>query len=166
MNLQVNGKAPEPYEKYEDYKKSPMVLIAEIQRLMGDKIREKGDENPLSQKSGRALLLELSKRDGRTQLDLVKATHLKAPTISVVLQKMEREGYVRRTPDQYDLRATRVYLTEKGRELDNKIRKRIREEEEHAMSSLTENESETLVKLLEKIKNNIISHSEKENDLY
>lgn len=166
MNLQVNGKAPEPYEKYEDYKKSPMVLIAEIQRLMGDKIREKGDENPISQKSGRALLLELSKRDGRTQLDLVKATHLKAPTISVVLQKMERDGYVRRTPDQYDLRATRVYLTEKGRELDNKIRKRIREEEEHAMSSLTENECETLVKLLEKIKSNIIAQSDKENDLY
>lgn len=166
MNLQVNGKAPEPYEKFDDYKKSPMVLISEIHRLMGDKIREKGEDNPLSQKSGRALLLELSKRDGRTQLDLVKATHLKAPTISVVLQKMEHEGYVRRTPDQYDLRATRVYLTEKGRELDNKIKKRIREEEEHAMSNLTSSESETLIKLLEKIKNNIIAQSDKENDLY
>ena len=92
MNLQVNGKAPEPYEKIEPYKKSPMMLINEISRIMGDKIREKGEDNPISQKSGRALLIELSKRDGRTQLDLVKATHLKAPTISVVLQKLEHDG--------------------------------------------------------------------------
>ena len=156
MNLQVNGKAPEPYEKIEPYKKSPMMLINEISRIMGDKIREKGEDNPISQKSGRALLIELSKRDGRTQLDLVKATHLKAPTISVVLQKLEHDGYVRRTPDQYGLRATRVYLTEKGRELDNKMKARIRAEEEEAMSNLTPSEYDTLLKLLEKLKSNML----------
>lgn len=166
MNLQVNGKGPEHDESYKEVAKSPMVLIHEITRLMGDKIREKGDDNPISQKSGRALLLELSKRDGRTQLDLVKATHLKAPTISVVLQKMEHEGIVRRVPDQYDLRATRVYLTDKGKELDNRIKKRIREEEAHAMSNLTESECETLMKLLEKIKKNILAESEKDGDIY
>ena len=166
MNLQVNGKGPEHDEGYKEISKSPMVLIHEITRLMGDKIREKGDDNPISQKSGRALLLELSKRDGRTQLDLVKATHLKAPTISVVLQKMEHEGIVRRVPDQYDLRATRVFLTDKGKELDNRIKKRIREEEAHAMSNLTESECETLMKLLEKIKKNILAESEKDGDIY
>ena len=166
MNLQVNGKAPEPYEKIEPYKKSPMMLINEISRIMGDKIREKGEDNPISQKSGRALLIELSKRDGRTQLDLVKATHLKAPTISVVLQKLEHDGYVCRTPDQYDLRATRVYLTEKGRELDNKMKARIRAEEEEAMSNLTPSEYDTLLKLLEKLKSNMLSENDKEENLF
>ena len=166
MNLQVNGKAPEPYEKIEPYKKSPMMLINEISRIMGDKIREKGEDNPISQKSGRALLIELSKRDGRTQLDLVKATHLKAPTISVVLQKLEHDGYVRRTPDQHDLRATRVYLTEKGRELDNKMKARIRAEEEEAMSNLTPSEYDTLLKLLEKLKSNMLSENDKEDNLF
>ena len=166
MNLQVNGKAPEPYEKIEPYKKSLMMLINEISRIMGDKIREKGEDNPISQKSGRALLIELSKRDGRTQLDLVKATHLKAPTISVVLQKLEHDGYVSRTPDQYDLRATRVYLTEKGRELDNKMKARIRAEEEEAMSNLTPSEYDTLLKLLEKLKSNMLSENDKEDNLF
>lgn len=166
MNLNVNGKAPEPYEKINPYKKSPMELIGEISRLMGDKIREKGDDNPISQKSGRELIRELSKKDGRTQLDLVKATHLKAPTISVVLQKLEHEGFVRRTPDQYDLRATRVYLTEKGREVDEKMRKRIRMEEEQAMSNLTSGEYDTLVRLLEKLKNNMITETDNDNMIY
>lgn len=166
MNLNVNGKAPERQEQLMDYRKSPMMLISEITRLMGDKIREKGDDNPIQQKSGRLLLMELAKKDGRTQLDLVNATHLKAPTISVALQKLEKDGYVLRRPDEYDLRATRVFLTEKGRELDNRIRRRIHDEEALAMMDLTENEYETLVKLLTKIKTSILKDSEKGGDLY
>ena len=143
-------------EKREQYVQSPMTLIAEISRLMGDKIREKTDSNPISQKSGREILRELAKKDGRTQLELVKATHLKAPTISVVLQKLEKQGFVRRTPDKYDLRATRVFLTEKGIELDNTMKKRIKEEEALAMENLTDKEYDTLITLLEKIRNNIL----------
>ena len=165
MNLNVNGKGPERQEQQMDYRKSPMMLISEIARLMGDKIREKGDDNPIQQKSGRLLLMELAKKDGRTQLDLVNATHLKAPTISVALQKMEKDGYVTRRPDEYDLRATRVFLTEKGRELDNKIRKRVTEEETLAMVNLTEAECETLMKLLGKIKQNLMNDKE-EGNLY
>lgn len=164
MNLNVNGKAPTAMEKREQYVQSPMTLIAEISRLMGDKIREKTDSNPISQKSGREILRELAKKDGRTQLELVKATHLKAPTISVVLQKLEKQGFVRRTPDKYDLRATRVFLTEKGIELDNTMKKRIKEEEALAMENLTDKEYDTLITLLEKIRNNILESENNEED--
>ena len=166
MNRNVNGKAPERPDEMMDYRKSPMMLINEISRLMGDKIREKCDDNPIQQKSGRLLLMELAKKDGRTQLDLVNATHLKAPTISVALQKMEKDGYVLRKPDEYDLRATRVFLTEKGREIDDRIRRRIREEEALAMVDLTDGEYDTLVKLLMKIKGSILSDNEKGGDLF
>ncbi len=165
QNLNLNGKAPEPVKPTVEYGKSPMQLINFIQRMMNDRIRTT-DENPITQKSGRLLLLVLAHRDGRTQLDLVHATHLKAPTISVALQKMEKDGYVTRRPDEYDLRATRVFLTEKGRALDDKIRSRIWEEESTAMRGLTESECDTLVRLLTKIKNNLIDESEKDGDLF
>lgn len=165
-NLNLNGRAPEHRENYRDPTKSPMMLISEITRLMGDKLREKDIDNPITQRSERLLMIELAKRDGRTQLDLVKATHLKAPTISVALQKMERDGFVTRRPDEYDLRATRVFLTEKGKGLDNKIKKRIADEENVAVRGLTEFEKETLVKLLTKIKNNILSDSSSEEDIF
>ncbi len=141
----------------------PMMLIHEIGRLMGDKIREKGEAPPVGQRSGRLIMMELSHMDGRTQLDLVKATHLKAPTISVALQKLESDGYVMREPDEHDMRAMRVYLTEKGRALEDSLRKRIFEEETAATSVLTERECDILCNLLGKIKNNLLSNEEKEN---
>ncbi len=162
QNLGLSGKAPETDASIADHKKTPMQLINDITRMMGNKIRTNGEEHPIGQKSGRLLLMELARKDGRTQLDLVHATHLKAPTISVALQKLEKEGYVFRRPDEYDLRATRVFLTEKGRELDNKIRKRIHEEESEAMKNLTESECETLMRLLTKIKNNLMEETESE----
>ncbi len=166
MNLKVNGRAPEDDDSFTDYKKTPMALINEIMHLMGDRIRKNGDENPIGQRSCRLLLMELARRGGRTQLDLVHATHLKAPTISVALQKLEKDGYVSRRPDEYDLRATRVFLTEKGRELDNKMKKRIREEEYLAMKNLTESEKDTLLRLLTKIKSNLIEEINKDGDIY
>ncbi len=150
-------------ENITDYKKTPMMLINEITRLMGHKIREKGTENPISQRSGRLIMMELGKRDGRTQLELANATHLKAPTISVALQKLESDGYVLRKTDEYDLRVTRVYQTPKGKELDNTIRKRIQTEEALATSNLTEDECETLMRILTKIKQNIINVESEEN---
>ncbi len=160
QNLGLNGKAPETGDASADHRKTPIQLIGEISRMMGSRIRSNGEEHPIGQKSGRLLLMELAHKDGRTQLDLVHATHLKAPTISVALQKLEKEGYVSRRPDEYDLRATRVFLTEKGRELDNKIRRRIHEEESEAMKNLTDSECETLMRLLTKIKSNLTDPSE------
>ena len=51
-----------------------------------------------------------------TQLELVNLTQLKAPTISITLRNMEREGIVRREKNDVDRRETHVYITEKGSE--------------------------------------------------
>ena len=146
-----------------DYRKAPMMLVNEVSRLMWDNIRiRRGVEHPVSQRSGQIILMELAKRDGRTQLDLANATGLKAPTTSVSLQKLEREGYVTRTPDEYDLRATRVYLTEKGREVDERIRQAIRDEEDRASAGMTDEETETLVRLLLKVRDNLLEEDEED----
>ena len=144
-------------------KPHPMMLIHEVCRLMGDKLRAKGDGHPVEQRSGRLLMMELSRKEGRTQLDLVKATHLKAPTISVALQKLEADGYVMRKPDENDLRALRVYLTDKERALEDGLKKRIEEEENAAARVLTEEECEILCSLLMKIRSNLLSGTDESN---
>lgn len=166
MNLQVNVSNSESNERIVDSKSNPMMLIGEVARLMGEKVREKCGDNPIIQKSGKIIMIELAKKDGRTQLDLSRATHLKAPTVSISLGKLEREGYVKRQPDEYDLRATRVFLTEKGRSLDDEIKRRITEEESYVTAALTDEEKETLVKILTKIKKNILSDSRNEGDIF
>ena len=143
-------------DRIRDYMRTPMMLINEVHRLMWDRLRQKGMEHPVSQKSGQLILIELAKHDGRTQLELANAVHLKPPTISVSLQKLERDGYVTRQPDEYDLRATRVFLTDKGRELDNRLKTFISTEETLSTSCLTDEERETLVNLLLKVRQNLI----------
>lgn len=151
-------KQDDGYEK----KNHPMMLIHEVCHLMGDKIRRGGDNYPIVQRSGRLLMMELSREDGRTQLELVKVTHLKAPTISVTLQKLEAEGYVTRKPDENDLRAMRVYLTDQGKALEEGLKQHVEREEDAAASVLTEEECETLCELLLKIRSNILVELEKD----
>lgn len=140
---------------------NPMSLIGEISRLMNCRIIAGEDKNSLMQKSSRLLMIELAKRDGITQLDLVRATHLKAPTISVTLQKLEKDGFVTRRTDNYDLRAMRVYLTEKGKDYNKHIVRKVRTEEENVLSCLTDSENKQLMKLLLKIKENMVEVCEK-----
>ena len=156
MNLKINGSPPEMTgENKTSRKPSPMLILNEVSHLMIDRIRSNHDEL-LSQRSIRLLVMELAKKDGCTQLDLVNATHLKAPTVSVAMQKLEKNGIVVRRPDDYDLRVTRVFLTEKGREMDNHARETIFEAEDLALAALTAEEKETLEDLLLKIRDTLL----------
>ena len=154
MNLNVNGILPQADEDDEYIYiqgLAPITMINEIHRLSSLKIQSEWDERFSLQKTARQILLQLAKRDGVTQLDLVKSTHLKAPTISVILHKLENDGYVIRKSDNYDLRAVRVYLTDKGREFNSFIIKKMMHNEKNAMRNLTESEYALLTKLLSKV---------------
>lgn len=153
----VNGNPPEKRDdRIISDRPTPIMVLNEIARILGARIRSKDIEGVTLQKSARLVLRELAFKDDRTQLELVKATHLKAPTISVVLQKLEKEGIVSRKTDEYDLRATRVSLTDRGHAIDAEIRKAIQEEDQQAMEVLTDLERETLMKILCKIRDHLI----------
>lgn len=137
---------------------TPIMILNEVARLWHHRV-EDGAPTQFMQNSNRAILRELSFKAGVCQLDLARATHLKAPTISVALNKMENEGLVTRIADEMDLRATRVYLTEKGLDINNQLRDRIHEADKVALSDFTEQEKKTLISLLERIKNNLSAES-------
>lgn len=132
-------------------------LIHDISRITHERVKR---DCPEMQRSCRLIMMELAFRDNVTQLELVHATHLKAPTISVSLQKMERDGIVLRKQDPDDLRATRVFLTDKGRNMHNHIISKIHENDTLAESALTEEELKTLTALLLKVRNHLIGGSE------
>ena len=72
---------------------------------------------------GQAVCLRLlSANDGITQRDLAEALRLSRPTVSKMLQAMEKAGAIERRPDQSDQRLTRVHLTAAGRELETGLR--------------------------------------------
>ena len=140
---------------------NPMSLIGEISRLMNTRLLTGETKKSLLQKSSRLIMIELAKNEGVTQLDLVKPTHLKAPTVSVTLQRLENEGYICRKTDSYDLRSVRVYMTEQGREFNRIVVERVRKEEDDILKCLNDSESKQLMKLLLKIRENMIEDCEK-----
>ncbi len=136
------------------FKPTPIMLINDIGRLWHQQLdSEVPDE--FQRKSNREIMRELSFKDGVYQLDLAEHTHLKPPTVSVTLAKLEEDGIVLRTVDPMDLRATKVYLTEKGHEKNRRLHQAIKNADDIALNGLSEEETETLLSLLERIKNNL-----------
>ncbi len=62
-------------------------------------------------------LLFLYHKDGVSQETLAKVLKVSKATSARAIQNLEKEGYVYRQRDENDLRAYRVYLTEKGKEM-------------------------------------------------
>ena len=112
----------------------------------------------LSQHSARLILIVLAHNDGLTQLEIAQMTHLKPPTVSVTLGKMESLGYVRRETDENDMRAIKVFITDKGRiEHDSKL-SQIKEIDRMAIEGLSEDELAGLMSVLTRIRNNFTEH--------
>ena len=144
-------------EKRNDPEYNAMMRINDISRLHRDIVRRNSDDDGLPS-SYRLLLFHLSQLDpGVTQLTLVKAAHLKPPTVSVTLQKMEADGLVIRKSNEHDLRQTLVYLSDKGRAINEKIHASFVNGDAVAIAGLTEDEKRTLCKLLDKVVDNLVN---------
>jgi DNA-binding MarR family transcriptional regulator len=59
--------------------------------------------------------------EGRTLAELSEATFRDAPTMSRIVDSMERQGILERRADSDDGRARRIHLTRNGRALKKKL---------------------------------------------
>ena len=137
----------------------PSMRINEVSKLFRDIINREVEKLGIAN-SYRQLLFHLSRRDGVNQLDLVRGTHLKAPTVSVTLKSMERDGLVIRKTDENDARVVRVYLTEKGRTEDDKIRDIHHALDAHMAENISQEELDALISVLTKMRDNMIGFYE------
>ncbi len=136
-------------------KRLPLAIIKEIARLSVCLDEENGDRLPVNE-IDRLILLEISVKEGRMQVELCELLHLKKPTVSVSIKRLEAAGFISRETDVLDHRASRLYLTNSGRELAAAINKRERDGEKAAIKDLTTNERDMLTKLLIKVYENIL----------
>ena len=140
--------------------KTTYALISDAAKLLDDRVARLTDAHKL-QSGARRVLACLAVRDGVSQLDLIRATHLKAPTISLIVQKMEHDGLILRRSDDLDMRLTRVFLTELGKTVNRNIRESIEHVENTAMQDFTDAEKEQLHTLLVRFfKNTEVAHEQ------
>lgn len=101
------------------------------------------------------VLSHLWSRDGLTPSELADQLGVEPPTVTNMLSRMEKAGLLERCRDQRDARCTRVYLTEKGRELRGPVEQRWAVVQERAFAGITAEEEALLRSLLARIHGNL-----------
>lgn len=142
-----------PREELRDIPLSPR-LIMEISRLLRARMQRE-DCGVMAQSTARLVMSHLAVNGTLGQLDIVKLTHLKPPTVSTLLHRMEAEGYITRVTDEHDHRAIRVALSEKGRQFDREQLRRLSTNDHQAVKGFSAEEQATLEALLRRMRENL-----------
>lgn len=153
-----------PPPKRRELSDNPVKLCNEIARIFRNKMRESCElDGVMSQPGARLVLSVLAIEDGINQRELVARTHLRAPSVSVIIKKMVAEGMVELRTDENDMRSTRVYLTEHGREVDAESINKIKAMDARGLEGIGEEEQAALMALLCRIRDNLLDSEREEN---
>jgi DNA-binding MarR family transcriptional regulator len=95
-------------------------------------------------------LMVLYRKDGISQDTIAKILKVSKATSTRAIKNLEKEGYVYREKDETDLRAYRVYLTERGKEVRNVILEKSVYFVDNLLSDLTHEEKEVFSQLVQK----------------
>src|SRR5215470_15434847 len=107
--------------------------------------------------AGQQFILEsLWREDGQTPGELAQRIGVETPTVTRAAQRMEAAGLVRRVPDTEDARLVRVYLTERGREVQEFLPTLLRAATDDVLAGLTQEERAELVRLLKRVQQNLL----------
>jgi DNA-binding MarR family transcriptional regulator len=73
------------------------------------------------------LLHVLWEREGITHSELARELHIQPATVTKMLQRMEKAGFLERKHDQQDERVSRVFLTPRGRDIKERVTETMEE---------------------------------------
>lgn len=80
--------------------------------------------------------------------DIEEAFRLSHPTVSGILSRLEKKGFIEFRPDETDRRCKRIYILPKGMELNETMHRTILEAEGKMVQGFTEKEKEQFTCLL------------------
>jgi DNA-binding MarR family transcriptional regulator len=131
-------------------------LLSQVCRLTAYQMRLKMERVGLHRAQGPALFF-LWHHEGTPQSEIARSLHLTAASVTNMLQRMERDGWIERKPDPGDQRVSRVYLTEKAKALHAEAQASFRELDEEIVDVLDADEQTTFRRLLGKIHAQLIA---------
>ena len=142
-------------EQIEALQISSLALIrwvnSEYEELIG-KVTAKN--RIINQRAVRSILKILSMSNGISQNELAREVHLKASTVCVALNQMEKEGLIKRVDSENDKRKLNVYITSKGYDLKKEIDSIVQNVEEKMLKNISPAEKHDLQSTLLKILQN------------
>ena len=125
---------------------------------VGRRHRQRAEEalNTLGLHAGQEMtLFQLWIEEGLSQTQLAACMGIEPPTATKMLQRMEQAGLIERRVDPKDARVSLVYLTERGRSLEQPVLAVWKELETQTVAGLSATEQALLSRLLQHVSANL-----------
>ena len=141
---------------------SSISLLSNIHSITADFLIEKLKERgyPDFASSHGNILFQLSVNEKMTMGELASKINRDKSTTTVLVRKLETEGFISGEPDPADKRIRIIYLTEKGKQFNTTAKELSQELLDTFYKGFTEKEKEDFLRLLMKIKNNFLAANE------
>ena len=134
--------------------------IKQISERIFDKKLKNYDINDLNTAQGR-IIFSLWQNDDISISELAQQTALGKTTLTSMLDRLEKSGYIVRNVDKEDKRKTRVALTAKSKSLESRHETVSKEMTTLFYAGLSENQIDEFERLLEHILSNLVKYEEK-----
>lgn len=125
-------------------------LLAQVCRMSGHRLRGHMEKIGLHRGQGFALI-HLWHKEGMPQRDLARCMHISPASVTTMLQRMERDGWIERKRDEADQRVVRVFATSKATSMRKAALRVFQEMEDDLNAVYTPQEQDTLKHLLMKL---------------
>ena len=138
---------------YNTFMKNLLSLISKIRekgnRFIIEELKRNGTKGLVP--SHGDILVCLYEQNKMTMKDISDKIHRTRPTVTVLVDKLEKLGYVKREVSKGDNRYTYIVLTKKGLDFKPVFEKISNDLNNMLYKNLSDSEADTLEKLLEKI---------------
>lgn len=133
-----------------DHNASAGYLVHHLARLFFEELRKRIE--PLGIVPGQfPALLALWQKDGQTQKELIEKLDIEQATMANTLNRMERDGLIRRKDHPTDGRAKIICLTEKAVAVRNEAYAAASSVNEMALADLSPEEQELFIGFVQRI---------------
>lgn len=136
--------------------KSIGFLIAKARNVLKNEFDKELKPYALSY-AHRVILIRLSEKEGLTQKELAQDTYFEQSNLTLMLDKLETKGLVKRIAKENDRRAYIITITPEGKKLRDLLVKMGEVVMDKALNGLAEKQKEELSSMLQLIYENLKS---------
>ncbi|AUD15063.1 MULTISPECIES: MarR family winged helix-turn-helix transcriptional regulator [unclassified Planococcus (in: firmicutes)] len=101
------------------------------------------------------LLARLWAGDGITQMQLGDHLKCEPPTVTNMVKSLEQNGFIIRKRDEQDGRVMRIYLTDKGKEIEKPVDFKWKQQQEKLLNGISPEERLVLRDLMKRMEKNL-----------
>ena len=106
------------------------------------------------------MLRALWEQEGLTHSELAASLHVQPATMTKMVKRMEKAGFVERKSDPDDHRVSRVYLTDAGRDVETQVKQVWRTLEDETFAGFTMEERVLLRRFFLQMRENLLQVTE------